>query len=120
VQFIVATHSPFVVTAAPEATVYALEYNDRNRVCSRRLDYATKAASADETLRRVLGVPSTMPVWAETRFAEIVDNFLIAEMSPERVAELRAALEQAGLEHKFIDAALTLTEPPQDEAEKPS
>lgn len=113
VQFIIATHSPFVVTAAPEAAVYALDYNEARRVEARRLDYATKAASADQTLQRVLGVPSTMPIWAEARFREILDEFLTREMSPERVHALRSALEANGLEKRFTEAILATT-PPED------
>ena len=33
-QFVVATHSPFIVTSAPEAHVYALTYGDSHRVNS--------------------------------------------------------------------------------------
>ncbi|WP_257973218.1 AAA family ATPase [Vibrio parahaemolyticus] len=37
-QFIIATHSPFVIGSSKESSVYALTYNDDNRVCSRKLD----------------------------------------------------------------------------------
>ncbi|WP_307505604.1 AAA family ATPase [Clavibacter sp. B3I6] len=118
VRFIVATHSPFVVTATPDSAVYALEYNDDNKVESRQLDYSNKAAGADETLKRVLGVPSIMPIWAERRFDEIVARHLTGSVSTETLLQLRAELVQMGLESDFpaavlrtIDNANTIGEP---------
>ena len=42
-SFVVATHSPFIVTAVPESAVYVLDYED-NAVVSRLLDTVSKAA----------------------------------------------------------------------------
>ncbi|RIJ58247.1 AAA family ATPase [Clavibacter phaseoli] len=106
VQFIVATHSPFVVTATPDSAVYALEYNEGNKVESRLLDYSNKAAGADETLKRVLGVPSIMPIWAEERFDEIVNRHLRGSVSTETLLALRAELTNMGLESEFPSAAV--------------
>lgn len=53
--FIVATHSPFVVTAVPDSHVYVLDRED-DGVVARLLSRANMAASPDETLRRVLGL----------------------------------------------------------------
>ncbi|MBF4512924.1 AAA family ATPase [Plantibacter sp. VKM Ac-2885] len=107
-QFIVATHSPFVVTATPNSSVYALEYNESKLVVSRWLDYATKSATADEILKRVLGLPSTYPVWAEDRFAQILERHLHGSLSAEAIASLRRELENAGLESVFPEATLAL------------
>jgi predicted ATPase len=104
VQFIVATHSPFVVTATPESAVFVLDYNDENRVESRQLDYANKAAGADETLKRVLGLPSTLPIWAEVRFDEIVSRHLNGSITPDQFAALRVELKNNGLEGDFPEA----------------
>jgi predicted ATPase len=110
VQFIVATHSPFVVTATPDSAVYVLDYDTKRRVASRALDYINKAASADETLRRVLGVESTVPAWAEERFRAILDEYLTPELSSERLRELRAALKEDGLEAHFPDALVAASD----------
>jgi AAA domain, putative AbiEii toxin, Type IV TA system/AAA domain len=109
VQFIVATHSPFVVTATPDSAVYVLDYNDNQRVESRRLDYANKAGSADDTLQRVLGLPSTMPISAEERFQRIIDQHLTGAITAEGLAELRDALRRDGLESQFTEAMLAVT-----------
>lgn len=110
VQFIVATHSPFVVTATPDTAVYVLDYEEERRVASRPLDYVNRAASADETLRRVLGMESTVPAWAERRFEEIIDRHLQSEISGEALRALRSELEENGLEAHFPDAVLEVSE----------
>lgn len=110
VQFIVATHSPFVVTATPDSAVYVLDYNEDQRVTSRPLDYVNRAASADETLRRVLGVESTVPAWAEERFRDILDEYLKPGISAEMLRALRAELEQNGLEAHFPDAVIEVSD----------
>ena len=108
-QFIVATHSPFVVTSTPDSSVYVLRYDDRHSVTSRLLDYANKAASADDTLTQVLGLPSTLPIWAERRFDEIIERHLHGSITEEQLSDLRAELSAYGLERDFPAAVLRLT-----------
>lgn len=110
VQFIVATHSPLVVTATPDSSVYVFDYNSESRVDSRPLDYVNKAASADDTLRRVLGLVSTTPVWAEERFRHILDEHLSATMSSSDLRKLRQVLEENGLESRFPEAVISASE----------
>ena len=110
VQFVLATHSPFVVTATPDSAVYALDYNKNGRVFARELDYANKAASADETLQRVLGVQSTMPKWAEQEFRRIVDRYMVGGISSDRLGQLRRELKRQGLESEFPDAVIAVTD----------
>ena len=64
-KFIVATHSPFVVSSTPDAAVYALLYDENRRVTSKLLDESDLAASPNKVLREVLDVPVTMPVWVD-------------------------------------------------------
>ncbi|WP_434173113.1 AAA family ATPase [Clavibacter michiganensis] len=110
VQFIVATHSPFVVTATPDSAVYVLEYTEENRVESRVLDYVNKAAGADETLKRVLGLPSIMPIWAERRFNEIIARHLHGSISAEALARMRHELAENGMEAEFPDAVVRIVD----------
>jgi predicted ATP-binding protein involved in virulence len=110
VQFIVATHSPFVVTSAPESKVYVLDYNSDGRIQSRELDYVNKAASADETLRRVLGLESLMPRWAEDRFDEVVSRYLRNRISSESLEGLRNELANQGLAGEFPRAMIDIAE----------
>lgn len=107
IRFIVATHSPFVVTAHPESHVYVLERTPHG-VVSRLLDYANKSASSDETLRRVLGLPTTMPAWVEVRLAEVLSDFPTTGITPSDLARLRDSLTNLGLREEFPDAVDSL------------
>jgi len=112
VQFIVATHSPFVVTAEPDSSVYVLDYVNGDgptaRVQSHLLDQLNKAADADAVLRNTLGVGSTMPLWAERRFEEILAAFGAGEPTKERLGDLRENLEESGLGRTFPEALRAL------------
>ncbi|RZK30310.1 MAG: ATP-binding cassette domain-containing protein, partial [Hymenobacter sp.] len=82
VQFIIATHSPFMVSSVKDSNVYVLQYGrssspgteveqhysvgqNASRVTSLQLTNVNKAASTSDILRDVLGVPATMPEWVE-------------------------------------------------------
>ena len=97
VNFILATHSPFIVTASPDARVYVLRYNDDHFVDSVPLDFSNKAQSAEKTLTEVLGVTSTIPVWAEEKFNEILSQFTSRPITGESIRDLRSKLEDSGL-----------------------
>lgn len=97
VNFILATHSPFIATASPDARVYVLRYNDDNFVDSVALDFAKKAKSAEKTLTEVLGMDSTIPVWAEERFDSIISRFVTRPITGESIRALKAELEENGL-----------------------
>lgn len=101
VQFVMATHSPFIVTATPDSRVYALEYDSGGRVVSRELDYANKAASAQETLTRVLGVESTLPIWAEDRYDQIVAKYSNLDENGADLSRMREEMASAGLMSEF-------------------
>lgn len=108
VSFVIATHSPFIVTSSPEARVYVLSRQDGG-VEARELDFVNKAASADETLRDVLGVTSTIPIWAEEEYNDLLSSFLSrrpSELTPELLMELRSELQSRGL-GAYVPLALT-------------
>jgi predicted ATPase len=98
VQFIVATHSPFVVNSAPDARVYALIYNPQQRVRSEALDTADLAGSANETLREILGVPVSFPVWVEDRLRHTIQKYAAGPVTIETLRGLRTELADQGLE----------------------
>lgn len=97
VNFIIATHSPFIVTAARDARVYVLKYNDEQLVDSSELDFQNKAQSAERTLTDVLGLTSTSPIWAEEEFDAIMARFAGQEITPASIRALKSELEQSGL-----------------------
>lgn len=99
-QFIVASHSPFVVTSAADSYVYALD-NVGSGVEARQLDYANKAATADETLIRVLGLESTLPRWAAERLDDLERRFINKPFEDTTVDMLRIELERLGVLDRF-------------------
>ncbi len=114
-QFIVVTHSPFVVSSVRESSVYVLKYDVENneesnsespfrKVSSLKLDLDSKAATANEILRNVLGVPVTLPEWAEKDLSAITTRFGIEELTTDGIARLRAELHAAGLSEYYPDA----------------
>lgn len=111
-RFVVATHSPFVVTSEPNSRVYVLRYHDEvdsegevmRRVSSVELDQANKAGSASDVLREVLGVPVTMPIWAEKKIEEIVAEALNRNIDEQMLAELKIKLSSIGFADYFPEA----------------
>jgi len=101
IQFIISTHSPFVVTSVADSNVYVLDYGADGMVYSRLLDQANKAAGAEETLERVLGLKSTMPAWAERAFARVLERHLHGPVSSEKLLALRTDLDALGLAATF-------------------
>lgn len=98
VQFVVATHSPFIIGSVPDSSVYALAYDSTNSVVSHLLDTPNKAGSANDILREVLGVDITIPIWAEDRIRELVSEYSSQTFSRDVIANLRANLAELGLE----------------------
>lgn len=97
VQFIVATHSPFIVGSVPDSNVYVLDYDDTRKVNSTLLDTVNKAGSANEILRDVLGLDFTMPVWVESRLEGLVERYRERAFSDGTLAELRAEMDNLGM-----------------------
>jgi hypothetical protein len=114
-QFVVATHSPFMVSSVKDSIVHALRYTSENlsnephesnssKVSSVELDLDTRAATANEILRDVLGVPVSLPLWAEDDLRRITAQLTVNSITPEGLASLRSELEEAGLGEYYPDA----------------
>lgn len=110
VRFILSTHSPFVVTAVADASIYALERGATGKVNSRKLTAVNTAASTDETLTNVLGVSSPLALWVEDGIKEAVAN-LPVDPSPDELRSLQSTLREMGLSAQFPAAIDALTKP---------
>lgn len=104
VQFIAATHSPFIVGSVPDSSVYALRFDERGRVNSTGLDLKDKAGTASEVLLDVLGMETTLPKWAESRLDAIVDKYRRVPLTSESIAAMRRELNEIGLGEVIPDA----------------
>lgn len=111
-QFIVATHSPFIVSSVRDSNVYVLKYATadpehfgvNSTITSMQLDHANKAGTASDILRDVLGVPVTLPEWAEEDLRRIAGEFNIQSLTPENLSRLRGRLDGAGLGEYYPEA----------------
>ncbi len=82
-RFIVATHSPFVVSSAADGSVYALTYDEatgtspvnHRKIRSKRLAHANLAGSPNRILQEILDVPSTLPLWVEEKVESILEKY---------------------------------------------
>ena len=125
-QFIVATHSPFMVSSVRDSNVYVLRYvstntdaidggdqillSESSRVVSQKLDTVNRAGNASEILREVLGVKTTMPEWVEVELATIVARYRGGEISRATLSDLKNELSKLGYEVLYPDALAALTE----------
>jgi predicted ATPase len=100
VQFIVATHNPFMVTSVPDSNVFVLDYHE-GKVRSRGLADVDRSASANRVLMDVLGVPFPMPLWVESRVDQIVARVQAEDVSADALQRARAELSEVGFGHLF-------------------
>ncbi len=101
-KFIVATHSPFIVTSNPSANVYGLLYNDNQRIISQHLTKADLSGSPDRVLREVLDVPTTLPVWVEDKIQSILEKYEDKPDNKEKILAMFQELKQAGLNDSLV------------------
>ncbi|QGW64734.1 AAA family ATPase [Lysobacter soli] len=111
VQFIVATHSPFIISSERDSNVYALRYEvtqvteeffepafaPANSVVATKLDLQDRASSANDILREVLGLETTLPVWVEERIQQLADRVAGSELTAESYRAVSDELRSLGL-----------------------
>lgn len=110
VQFIVATHNPFMITSRKESNVYVLNYNEQHKVFSYQLDYVNRAGTSNSILREVLGIESTMPVWAEEELKDIIKKYSQTMLSQESLTNFRKELQLIGLEEYIPESISKIVE----------
>ncbi len=100
-QFVVATHSPLIVTSCVDSSVYVLKHNESGRVESTLLSEINRSGTADEILMNVLGVPSTVPQWAQRKIDAILNQFTSVPLTQESLATLKSEMNTVGMGHFF-------------------
>jgi hypothetical protein len=109
-KFIVSTHSPLVVTSVEDANVYALRYDENNKVKSHLLDFKNEVKNAVEILDEVLGVSTTLPAWAVDKLSYILQKHCNTDPTAQSLAILRSELNSAGLGNLFPRAIESIAE----------
>jgi hypothetical protein len=122
-QFVIATHSPFMVSSVKDSAVYVLRYvrtdnvqrkarpvsTMNSRIVSERLDTINKAGTASEILREVLGVSATIPEWVEEGLDTIVSRYRQQPITRDTLHSLRTELASLGYDGHYPDALAALT-----------
>ena len=111
-RFIVSTHSPLMVNSVRDCAVYVLRYNAERQVMSERLDFENRAATASQVLDEVLGVSTTIPVWAEQELESVLQRLAGRNLNEELFTEFREALGAIGLQHYVPEALGRLLDSP--------
>ena len=109
-QFIIATHSPFIVTSTRESRVYALFFNQSHYIDSAYLEEKDLSGTANQTLREILGVPFTSPIWVEKSLENILEKYHEKESSVDVLIELRNELVHNNLGYLLPEALSKLKE----------
>ena len=101
-RFVIATHSPFIVSSFRRSNIYMLRPAAQGRIVSQKLDEANIAGSANTVLREILGLESTIPQWVE----EMIEHYLRqpTDQNPEERAEqIMKLLKQIGISDALSD-----------------
>ncbi len=110
VQFIIATHNPFMISAVRDSNVYVLNYNELNRVFSTKLDYVNRAGTSNAILREVLGIDTSIPFWAEEHLKDTIKKYLSKDFTQENLDSLRREMEEIGLADFIPDTISRIVE----------
>ena len=57
-----------------------------------------KAKTAAEIINEVLGIPFTMPIWAEKSLEGLINKYKNMEVTEQMINEMRKEFKDAGLE----------------------
>lgn len=108
VQFIVASHNPFIISSVNDSNVYALVYNEENKVVSELLENVEKSGTANEILRQALGIETTTPEWVDDRIDALLDKYGSTGITPENIQIFKNELTEIGLSNYINQAVVEL------------
>lgn len=95
VKFIVSTHAPLIISSSLDASVYVLRYIE-NKIHSQKLDFSKEAQTASQILEEVLGVSTTIPIWAEKNLESIIRRFGNGPLNEKTFSQFRKELTELG------------------------
>lgn len=108
VQFIVASHNPFIISSVNDSNVYALVYNEENKVVSELLENVEKSGTANEILRQALGMETTTPEWVDKRIDVLLEKYASTGITPENIQTFKNELTEIGLSNYINQAVVEL------------
>lgn len=108
VQFLVASHNPFIISSVSDSNVYALIYNEDNKVNSQLLENFEKSGTANEILRQVLGIETTTPDWVDSRIDELLEKYSNTGITSENIKSFKNDLSAIGLDNYVNQSVVEL------------
>jgi predicted ATPase len=105
VQFLVASHNPFIISSVNDSNVYALVYDEENKVKSEFLENVEKSGTANEILRQALGIESTTPEWVDSKIDELLNKYSNTGITPDNIKGFKDELSSIGL-NKYVNQAV--------------
>jgi hypothetical protein len=105
VQFIVASHNPFIISSVNDSNVYALIYNAENKVTSELLENVEKSGTANEILRQALGIETTTPEWVDAKIDQLLEKYSDSGITPDNIKLFKEELTAIGL-NKYVSQAV--------------
>ena len=101
-QFIVATHSPFIVSSMPNAKVFGLIYNENKKINSIDIAEADLSGTPNKILREFFEVSSNLPIWVEEKIKTVLLS--LGELEGEEKAnKILDELDKLGLSDQITD-----------------
>jgi energy-coupling factor transporter ATP-binding protein EcfA2 len=110
VQFVVASHNPFIISSVADSNVFILNYNETGKVYSIFLNTLEKSGTANDILTEVLGVESTAPDWVNTKIDNLLEKYLKNGLTKENIGNFKAELKGTGLDKYILDSIGNLVE----------
>jgi predicted ATPase len=101
-KFIVATHSPFIATSFPEASVFALSGRARQGVTAKSLSEAELSGTPNEVLRTIFEVDSNLPVWVQSEILRVLGG-VQGLPDEQKAAEIMRRLAELGLADSILE-----------------
>jgi predicted ATP-binding protein involved in virulence len=95
-RFVIATHSPFIVTSNPNAQIYSLSFKN-GKVTSRHLKESELSGDYNETLQQILDVPITIPKWVEAAVKDAYHEAVKTGVTEESIQQFKKELERLRL-----------------------
>ncbi|MBC2105558.1 AAA family ATPase [Listeria booriae] len=107
-QFIVSTHSPFVINSVPDCNLYVLQKNSTGKFDSILLDLESHLTDAVDVLKDVLGVSVTLPIWREQELDRIMEKYSGEYLNERIFLDLKSELEKIGMDNYLPETLRSL------------
>jgi len=105
IQFIVSSHNPFIISSVPDSKVYVLNYTNNNSINSLLLENIEKSGTANDILRNVLGLETTMPDWVVSKLESIISKYTHCGITSVNLDAFKAELKSVGLD-KYVPTTI--------------